>query len=287
MRFNWTADDLKLVETTYAGLHDELANSNYTAHEKSLLCDTHLYYGNYLSPRSVNYFVNMVLPPIASAIGYFGLQTNSAQKIADIGCGGGMQSLIFAALGARVVGFDLREDSLALCRKRQAYFEARLGKKLDMEYVQCDFGKADTLGLEHRFDGAFSMSAFSYVQPMENAVRVLDTMLKPAARVFLFERNALHLADGFKYSKSVAPPSAVSAEFKRRGFAADIVSGTCALPKELWRNSNLNWALKPANAMLSRSLRFSTNYVLGLSRTESGVTTEHSPAARPMAAKVT
>jgi 2-polyprenyl-3-methyl-5-hydroxy-6-metoxy-1,4-benzoquinol methylase len=261
-------EDLDYVAGFYAHLPAELKNAGYKAEENGMLADKHLYYGNYLDPKSVNYFSKMVLPPIARAISYLGIRSETPKVILDAGCGGGMQSLIFASLGAKVVGLDLREDSIALCKQRKRYYEQLLGRPLDIEFTAIDFTQADRLGMKTRFDGAFSMSAFSYMKPMETTVAIMSSMLRAQGKVFLFERNAQHFADKYKYSQPVAAPDAVRQAFAMHGFKADLNTGTCAIPKEIWARKELNWALAPVNAALSRSLLLSTNYVLGLKRLE-------------------
>ena len=56
------------------------------------------------------------------------------QYIFDLGCGLGMQSIIFASLGAKVAALDMNEEAILLCKKRKAYYENKLNVDLDISF---------------------------------------------------------------------------------------------------------------------------------------------------------
>jgi SAM-dependent methyltransferase len=258
---------LRVVRDFYAALIDEVARAGYDAEDVSLLAHPHDYYGRYLDPRSRAYVVLAVMPRIAEAISYFGLPAQPRRRIFDLGCGLGMQSLIFASLGATVVGVDVREESVALCRKRKAFYEKALGRALDLEFHHGDFGLIDRIGFGDHFDALFSMSAFSYVKPLERTAGRISQILRSDAQLFLYEENAMFAFDRFKRSEAIPRPHAVVDALQREGFRAEFLRGAGAVPSGMWRVAGLNrllWA--PLNDAMRKSLRLSFSYVLGMRR---------------------
>ncbi len=258
---------VQTVRTFYANLIDEISHAGYDAAEQSLLAHPHDYYGRYLDPNSRDYVALTVMPRIADAIAYFDVEQNPRQRIFDLGCGLGMQSLIFASQGASVVGIDVREESIRLCRKRQAYYERELGIKLDLEFHHGDFTRADVGRFGPRFDGLFSMSAFSYVQPLERSARQVSQLLARDARVFLYEENASFALDRYKRSEQLPTPAETVRALEREGFRTESLQGAGSIPSPLWRLPALNQSvLFPANEALRRNLRLSFKYVLAMRR---------------------
>mgnify|MGYP001466393141 CR=1 FL=1 len=256
---------LLAVDQFYSLLLEEADSSELTADEKALLGSTHLYYGRYLNPALRNYFVETVIPHIARATDYLS-QVPDAPVILDLGCGLGMQSFIFANQGAKVVAVDIREETIALARKRKAWYEHKLGKALDVEFVHCDFRKASVDDFDTRFDCLFSMSAFSYITPLADTVALLSALLKEDGRLFLYESNATHVISAMKGSDLPTPADTLAA-FAAHGFEKDFLYGGCALPGLFWKFAFLNKPLlHPIDNVLRTQLRLSINYILGMTR---------------------
>lgn len=258
---------VQTVRGFYANLIEEVSRAGYEPSEQSLLAHPHDYYGRYLDARSRDYVNQAVLPRVADGIEYLGILERPGIRVVDVGCGLGMQSLILASLGASVVGLDVREESIALCRKRQAYYEREIGTRLDLEFRREDFGKIRRADFAYRFDALFSMSAFSYIKPLHQAVATASWILDDNARVFLYEQNALNALDRLKRSEPLPSPHEVAAAFAHEGFRTDLLEGAASLPSFLWRAPALNAAvLTPVNESLRKSLRVSYAYVLGMQR---------------------
>ena len=256
---------LATVNSFYSSILGEVERAGYSPRELLLLANTHLYYGRYLNPRLRNYFVQTVMPRIASAMAYLSVD-RPGRCIMDLGCGLGMQSIIFASLGAKVVGVDVREEAIALCWKRKDYYERKLNQPLDVEFVHGDFGVAFPGNARARFDGAFSKSAFSYIVPLERTVEVISQVLKGDARVFLYEANSSCVLNPAR-SRAEPDPERVAATFACEGFKRDFLLGGCSLPAIFWRVPALNAPLlHPLDNLLRKSLYLSFNYILGVSR---------------------
>jgi len=266
MKEKTTPSERDTVSRFYSALLNEIRNADYDARERSLLRSTRYYYGRYLDPGQRNYFIQTVIPYIADSISYFRLPERPRQRILDVGCGLGMQSLIFASFGATVVGVDVREDSVLLCRKRKAYYENELGVSLDVEFRHANFQECHPDDFGTSFDSLFSMSAFSYIAPFEKTVSIASSLLKNTASVFLFEANEHCLLARLRGRPSIPAPQATAEAFVRQGFNTDFLYGTCALPKPFWRNESMNRFLVQANDLLRRELALSFSYVLGTSR---------------------
>jgi SAM-dependent methyltransferase len=255
------------VQTFYVSLLDELNQANYTDSEKALLANRRLYYGRYLNSNLRDYFVEAVIPHIARAIPW--VETSPKPHIFDLGCGLGMQSIIFASLGARVVGYDIRSEAIALCRKRKEFYEKKLGRELDITFMQGNFLNAKAEDFDTRFDMLFSMAAFSNIRPLEHTVKLVSAILKPDAKIYLYEKNSSHVLNLLRRTPEPRPSRTVAA-FEKEGFTPCFLRGAGAFPSAFWKSMRLNQAVvHPANHLLEKSLPLSINYVLGLQRGQS------------------
>lgn len=256
---------LEVVQYFYSSILDELKQAGYDSQEIALLGDTKFYYGRYLNPRLRNYFNQTVIPYIACAISYL-LINRSNQYIIDLGCGLGMQSIIFASLGAKVVALDISEEAISLCKKRKFYYEKKLNIDLDIEFIHRDFRLSHQNEFNFKFDGLFSMSAFSYITPLDRTVKLISSILKDDARIFLYEKNSTNLLNSIRGSKEPSPENTINA-FKREGFNKCSIYGGCSLPSFFWKFHFLNQlVLHPLNNLLRKSIYLSFNYVLSMKR---------------------
>jgi SAM-dependent methyltransferase len=258
------SSETQTVHTFYVSLLDELEQAGYTNAERALLANRRLYYGRYLNPGLRGYFVETVIPHVAQAIPW--VATNPKPNILDLGCGLGMQSIIFASLGAKVVGVDIRKEAIALSEKRKAYYEKRLNLDLDIEFINRDFLKTRAEDFDTHFDMLFSMAAFSNMRPMERTVQLISAILKQDAKVYLYENNSSHVLNMLRHRPEPSPSSTVKA-FAREGFTECFLQGAGALPHPFWKSMLLNKAVvHTANSLLQKSLTLSFNYVLGMQR---------------------
>ena len=260
-----TASSLETVQSFYLALLHELEDAGYTDRERALLADERLYYGRYLNPRLRNYFEQTVIPQVAQGVSFL-MADARTPRILDLGCGLGMQSIILASMGARVVGLDVREEAVELCMKRKAYHEELLGTKLDIEFVQRNFLETRPEDLRSRFDSVFSMAAFASMQPLEHTAQLISAVLKDDARILIYEKNSDHPLHQLRNSPEPGPAT-VTEVFDREGFDRLFLEGGCALPGPFWKFARLNASVvAPANNLLRKTMRLSFNYVLGFKR---------------------
>ncbi len=243
---------------------DELEKAEYSPAEIELMKDPVYYYGRYLNPLTRSYFEETVIPVIGHSAVWFGEE--QVKYVLDLGCGLAMQSIIFAALGKRVVAVDLRPESIELSKKRKQYYENLLGRELPIDFVVGDFRKIDLSRYAGRIDGVFSMSAFSYIHPLDETVALIDGMCKPQARVFLFEENASNIAARVFRRRQVPKPTLVVDQFARHGFSKRSLSGTCAVPKQFWVYPAANKCIRQIDEVLRRSMQLAFSYALLMER---------------------
>jgi len=265
---------VETVGSFYAALLHELRDAGYTDAERSLLSDERLYYGRYLNPELRNYFVETVIPRVAQAASFL-MVDKLNPRILDLGCGLGMQSIIFAGMGAGVVGLDVREEAIDLCMKRKAYYEHLLGRKLEIEFVQRNFLHTRPEDFHPGFDAVFSMAAFSSMVPLERTTKLVSSVLRDDARICIYEKNPGHPLHRLRHSPEPSP-ARVAGVFFSEGFDRCFVEGGCALPRSFWKSARLNEAVVgPANNLLRKALHLSFNYVLGFQRRGRGAMAAH------------
>jgi 2-polyprenyl-3-methyl-5-hydroxy-6-metoxy-1,4-benzoquinol methylase len=90
----------------------------------------------------------------------------SPWRVLDAGCGVGTEAIFWATLrdDIEVVGVDIRESRLNAARARQATYESRSGKRLQLSFLHRDVFKV--LRDEH-FDLVWTMEAISHIDPAE------------------------------------------------------------------------------------------------------------------------
>jgi 2-polyprenyl-3-methyl-5-hydroxy-6-metoxy-1,4-benzoquinol methylase len=255
------------VEELYAMMLDEVRDPRYNDRELALFSDPVWYYGRYLNPASRNYALRNADANVSVAIQYLRSDASSV-RLLDLGCGLGMQSIIFAALGWDVVGVDVSEECVALCRKRKQYFEQRLHRELNLRFVALDFKKADADSVGRQFDALFSMSAFAHIRPLQETVAKVADLLTASGRVFLWDQNPGYLLlDSLGLNRRrVSRPNHIREELARHGFTTELLRGACAIPRQLWREGILEHTASQLNSVLNKSMTLSFSYLLGAAR---------------------
>jgi 2-polyprenyl-6-hydroxyphenyl methylase/3-demethylubiquinone-9 3-methyltransferase len=104
-------------------------------------------------------------------------------SIADIGCGAGTQSLLWAELGHRVHGLDVNQPLLDLARQRAAQ------KELEVEFV---LGSAVKLPWpDNSMDACISVELLEHVADWRACLREFTRIVRPGGVLYLTTTNKL------------------------------------------------------------------------------------------------
>jgi 2-polyprenyl-6-hydroxyphenyl methylase/3-demethylubiquinone-9 3-methyltransferase len=104
-------------------------------------------------------------------------------EVADIGCGAGTQSLLWAELGHRVHGLDVNKPLLDLARKRAA----EAGHEIDFR-----LGSATSLPLaDGSVDICLAVELIEHVADWQSCVNEFTRVLRPRGVLFISTTNTL------------------------------------------------------------------------------------------------
>lgn len=144
-----------------------------------------VYYTNYIrsfTPRMREHFsrnTKEVMDLIAAA--------KTPLRVLEVGAGTGTECLWMALNGASVLGVDIQNDRLSTARKRQEVLEKQLGKPLE-----CEFKKMNILEAEgSAFDILWIEQAFHHMEPREEVLKKLSTLVISGGHIVFQEANAL------------------------------------------------------------------------------------------------
>ena len=103
-------------------------------------------------------------------------------RVLDVGCGGGLLSEGLAALGAKVTGLDMSEQSLDVARLHAL----ESGYKIDYHHIA-----AEDFALQHaaKFDIVTCLEMLEHVPDPSSAVEACSSLLKPGGHVFFSTIN--------------------------------------------------------------------------------------------------
>lgn len=110
-------------------------------------------------------------------------------RLLEVGCGCGTESLWFSLVGARVTALDVRSDRFATARARQAVLERAAGRKMDLEFV---LDSVLSLRPAEPFDIVWMEQAFHHLEPREDVVRRLGSLIRPGGYLVISEANGLN-----------------------------------------------------------------------------------------------
>jgi len=115
--------------------------------------------------------------------------------ILDVGCGCGTESLWMAYNDSTVKGIDVREDRLAVARKRKSIIEQRLDRE-----ITCTFENRSLLDLSksNKFDIIWMGQTFHHLEPRNNVFDKLAELIKKNGYIIISESNAWNPAMQFR-----------------------------------------------------------------------------------------
>jgi 2-polyprenyl-3-methyl-5-hydroxy-6-metoxy-1,4-benzoquinol methylase len=144
------------------------------------------YYSSYRRhfPERLKYFYDRQLAEVTGLIKKLG-----SPRILEIGCGTGTESLWMALQGAHVDAVELKVDRLNTAKARLAFLEKDLGRSLHCQFLQQSVLE---LGVEGGYDIVWMEQAFHHLEPREEVVKKIVSLLKPGGFVVNSEANALN-----------------------------------------------------------------------------------------------
>jgi 2-polyprenyl-3-methyl-5-hydroxy-6-metoxy-1,4-benzoquinol methylase len=114
--------------------------------------------------------------------------TGRRPRVMDAGSGFGTYSMLYAAVGADVVGADLRPDRLAAAERRLAFHTEKTGQALPVQFVRAD--------LTREWDGDYDLvwvyNALSHIDPLEAFLAQTRKHLKPGGVLVVGDINGAH-----------------------------------------------------------------------------------------------
>ena len=188
--------------------------------------------------------------------------TRSTPRILDLGCGLGTQSILFAALGAKVIALDLDARALQVLRERIKNYERKFGRTLAIDVQVADSLTFD-YSMHSPIDAVFSMFAFNMMQPSELLVRrILDGCAADADICILDGNNESWLARLVpSRRRKVWSPDKLRERLSELGFDVVRHGGGVSLPPAVW-NVRATKLLTTLDDRLNRSWLAPVSYFL-------------------------
>ncbi len=109
-------------------------------------------------------------------------------RVMDAGSGFGTYSMLYAAVGAEVVGADLRPDRLDAAEKRLAFHREQTGETLPVKYARADL----TREWDADYDLVWVYNALSHIDPLEAFLAQTRKHLKKGGVLVVGDINGAH-----------------------------------------------------------------------------------------------
>lgn len=158
---------------------------------------------------------------------------NPRPRVLDLGCGTGTQSLLFALLGAEVIGVDMDGRALEILQGRKALYEHHLGRPLAITTYCGNVFDLDFAALGP-FDAVYSLFAFNMMQPLPSLVNKIGPHLSENAVVIIQDGNRSHFYNRIFRSRFLSR-TGLRTMLSAIGFDDVRHIGGYAIPPVLWR----------------------------------------------------
>ncbi len=226
--------DYRSMDRWYGNIKMELNDSFLEDDEKKYVTEYYSEAGLLQSYRQP-FFRRHFIESFAEAADFL-LGSSAEGSFLDLGCGTGTQSLFLAIAGARVIGVDMDSSALKIFRKRQAFYEKLLGRKLEIELHEGDVFKID-FGALGPLRGIYSMFAFNIMQPSDLLLDKLVSGFAKGCRFVVIDGNSssllVKIAAGRK--REVWSPIIFSQNLKARSIQVISHTGGVAIPPPIWK----------------------------------------------------
>jgi len=211
------------------------------------------------NPLKRNFFHHHYSRTLWIAITNFFSLKKSNIKILDLGCGMGTQSLLFALLGAEVVGIDIDDVALDIFKIRKSFYEKISGRRLR---IIIKHSNAFTFDYEKYgpFDGVYSLFSFNLIQPTRRFMDILCAHLNRGAILLIQDGNKNMWFNRIFRPRKVLSKNELCKEFIRRDIGGIRIIGGYAIPPIFWHFLP-NKALKKIDNFLTKFEIFSVSYL--------------------------
>jgi SAM-dependent methyltransferase len=109
-------------------------------------------------------------------------------SVMDAGSGFGTYAMLYASVGADVVGADLRPDRLDTAERRLREYRERTGRNLSVRYARADL----TRDWEAPVDMVWVYNALSHIDPLDRFLTAVRDHLKPGGVLVVGDINGAH-----------------------------------------------------------------------------------------------
>ncbi len=221
------------IENYLKNIELEIEQGLFTQAELLLLQDA--LYGKFLDKSHKLFFLYHFLPLwVDSVQTLFCEKTNPT--VIELGCGTGTSSLLFAMLGASVIGIDMDADLIGICNKQKEFYKKN-GVTLDAKFYHTNTFEFPFE--EHApVDAFFSLFAFNLMKPSDVLLARMIPSLKHGGKIIIIDGNCNSLYNRLIPSRrrsGVLSPVAMKQELERLGCRVLNIKTHCALPPFVFR----------------------------------------------------
>ena len=115
--------------------------------------------GGFIVKIANKYFRKGMRERFNLTLGYCGFGN---KKIIDVGCGAGRFAIPLAERGMQVTGIDYSKKMIRMAKEYLKYYEKKIGKKLNVKYLCCDF--LNDFSVNGKYDISLALGVFDYVK---------------------------------------------------------------------------------------------------------------------------
>ncbi|MFH1897594.1 MAG: class I SAM-dependent methyltransferase [Candidatus Desantisbacteria bacterium] len=205
-----------------------------------------------------NFFHHHYSRPLYIAISHL-FRKITTIKILDIGCGMGSQSLLFALLGAEVVGIDMDSDALEIFRLRKEFYEKLSKRPLKITTYCANAFSADYTSYGP-FDGVYSLFAFNMMQPSQKLLDTICPHLNSGALFIVQDGNKNMWFNRLFRCRAVLSKEELHDKLRERGFYDVKSIGGYAMPPVLWQIFP-NQILQPMDSCMVKNTLLAVSYL--------------------------
>ena len=216
-------------------LEIEISRNLFTQNELLLLRDA--LYGKFLDKSRRPFFLYHFLPLWMNSVQIL-FREITKPTIIELGCGTGTSSLLFAMLGAKVIGIEMDADLVGICNKRKQFYERHVGE------LNAEFYQANTFEFPFEkhapVDAFFSLFAFNLMKPTNRLLGRMVPALKKGGKIVIIDGNTDNLYSYIIPSRrrlGVLSPSMMKKEMERLGCRVVSLKTHCGIPPFIFRSA--------------------------------------------------